>query len=150
MATLKKHNHSTIISVTPTIVLTAYSQYDVVGGVMTLNLGSGGMLRRIKIQDDDDQKEPYKLYLFRADPDIADDAAFAPTDAELDDLIDVVSVVAGDYEEWGGANTVAILNNLSVDIADTDPVISCYAVAQDTPDYAAVTALTFEFTFWVH
>lgn len=150
MTGLKKHNTITRLRVTPTITTDAYTQYDVVGGAMTLNVGGGGTIRHIKIQDDDDQKEPYKLYFFAADPDIANDAAFAPTDAELDDLLATVEITADDYDEWGGANTVAFKYNANVDIPDGISTVILYAVAQDTPDYGATNALTFEVTYWTN
>ena len=152
MAGLKRQLNTERKSVTPTIKITgAYTQYDVVGGAMSLVTGGDITLRQVLLQDDGDQKEAYKLYFFRADPAIADDAAFAPTDAELDDLAATISITASNYDEWGGANTVADVHDLNVEIVGAT-TFYVYAVAQATPDHSAgaATDLTFQFIYFTH
>lgn len=152
MPSLKRQLRGDWQAITPTLQISgAYSQYDVVGGAMSLVTGGDITLRQVIVQDDGDQKEPYKLYFFRADPDIADDAAFAPTDAELDNLAGSVSILASNYDEWGGANTVADIQDLNIELTGAT-TFYVYAVAQDTPDHSggAASDLTFQFVYWTH
>ena len=89
-----------------TVALDAYTDGDVVGGLLTFDVHTamgGGLINRVRLVDEDSQDEPYNLYLFNAVPStIVDDAAFAPTVADLQKLIAVVSI--------SGATTVNSLD----------------------------------------
>lgn len=132
----------------------AYTAGDVVGGLITFDVdspGNGGYVSRVKIVDDADQKEAYKLYVFDEVPStIADDAAFAPTVADLKKLINVIAIAAADYTTING-NAYAI-KSLGADIVDFKTVsgenLYAYLVCDDTPDYAAATDLTIEIQAW--
>ena len=55
------------VEVALTVGTDAYTAGDVVGGMITINVespGNGGYISRVKITDDADQKEAYKLYVF--------------------------------------------------------------------------------------
>lgn len=143
------------VSVTPTIALTAYTAGDVVGGLMTFTFTSSrpfdGVIRSVLVTDDDNQKEGYTLYIFNALPStIADDAAFAPALADLKKIATTVVVAAGDYTTDGG-NAWALLGGhedakMEVMVHSDTGALYMYAVATDTPDYAAATDLTFAIT----
>lgn len=138
------------LSVTPTITLNAYTAGDVVGGLITFagagGSGGGGKLRSVMVVDDADQKEPYTLYFFDELPStIANDAAFAPTVADLKKLVATVLVEASDYTTLN-SNAFALLGDhedAAMDVAFVGLNLYMYAVAGDTPDYAAATDLTF-------
>ena len=140
-------------TVTPTIDTDAYSASDVVGGLLTFNVHSPsgvGILDNLRIVDDDNEKAACKLYLFNDVPStIADDAAFAPTVADLKKLIAIVSVAADDYTELN-SNAVAFVNINENDAvmysADGKGNLYGYLVCDATPTYAAATDLTLTLT----
>jgi len=91
-----------IARVTPTITVGAYSQNDVLGGLLTFKVpgtAGGGLLNRIAIVDDGAVDNVGKLHIFDDLPaTIADNAAISGlATANLHDLLTVVTVVAGDW-----------------------------------------------------
>ena len=90
------------LDVTVTPDTDAYTAGDVVGGLLTFPVMGrnmdGGILQSAVIIDQDSVAAEMTLYLFDAEPStIADDAAFAPTVADLNKLIRVVTFAAADY-----------------------------------------------------
>lgn len=141
-----------IRTVEPTLLVTlnAYSIGDVVGGLLTIpvdSAGGGGVLRQLSIIDDADQKEPYSLYLFDQLPStIANDAAFAPTVADLKKIIAKITIAALDYETLN-SNAYALKTGLDIEFVAPNGNLYGYLVAVDTPDYAATTDLLLRLTF---
>lgn len=146
------------ISVAPTIdIVDAYTANDVIGGLMIFavgGIGGGGSIRSILIADDDNEKAASTLYIFNEKPTtIADDAAFAPTIADLKKLITTVTVEAGDYATVN-SNAYAILGghedlatkNMDVPFVAVDGNLYIYNVCTATPTYTAATDLTFAIT----
>lgn len=125
----------------------AYSDGDVVGGLLTFTLTglrqNGGMLNGLLLTDAANQSEPYRLYLFHELPStIADQAAFAPTIADLKKLFAVVTIAAADYLTPNSLGVVIKedINNIFV---TTNNKLYGYLVANgSTPDYAAGTNLS--------
>ncbi len=75
-------------SITPTITGGAYSDNDVVGGLLTFTGLRGGTLQSILVCDNAAQAVDYLLLLFNAAPtSIADNATFDITDADLAKII---------------------------------------------------------------
>ena len=139
------------ITVTPTVTLSAYTAADVVGGLMTFAVtdqGFDGAIRRIICTDDANQKEQYVLYIFDSLPStIANDAAFAPTYADLKLLRDKVTLATADWATLDG-NAVAILGGhedgaMEIPCHSDNGDLYMYAVATDTPDYVAATDISF-------
>lgn len=129
-----------------TISTDAYAAGDVVGGLLTLDASGiveGSTLNSVLVVDDDDEKAALYLYLFNAAPTtIADNAAFAPTVADLKKLITRVTVPAASY--------VTLNGNAYVDVTDIGKVLTGftgslygYLVTQaaTTPTYTAATDL---------
>lgn len=148
------YNQTKTITPDLAVTLSAYTIGDVVGGLITINVsggaatGGGGVLRRLMLVDDADQKEPYTLYLFDQKPGvIANDDAFAPTVADLKKMIAKVSIAAGDYVTLNG-NAIAIKEQLEIDYTCVEGYLYGYLVAVDTPDYAAAADLTLRLTVW--
>lgn len=140
------------IAVTPTIGTVAYTAGDVVGGLMTFGItdqGFDGQLSSILVTDAAAQGEAYTLYVFEAVPStIADDAAFAPTLADLKKLVTTVAVGTADY---GHGGSMALLGGhedteMKVPVHSNNGDLYIYAVAVATPDQVAVTDLTFTAT----
>lgn len=139
------------ISVTPTVTLNAYTAGDVVGGLMTFTVSgsrpASGEIRKIVLVDDANQKEQYTLLIHDDTPStIANDAAYAPTVADLKLIIDEVVVATADWSSWN-SNAVAIIGSyedgeMHIPFHTEDGKLYMYLVATDTPDYAAATDLT--------
>lgn len=149
-------NRQKIVSLTPTIGVDAYTANDVVGGLLTFdvsNAGAGGVVRWVRIVDDDAEDAQLNLYLFSDTPtSIADDAAFAPTVADLKKLVGKVEFAAADYETTGGNSFVIKrggLNTADVDFYTTTGDIFGYLVAVGTPTYTAATDLTITIGVWL-
>lgn len=129
----------------------AYSANDVIGGLLTFSLtGSStgsGVLNSLKVCDNDNEGAAGALWLFRpgssnAAPTAAlDNAAFAPTITDLENLIVVITL--------GTFTTVNSLKEQVVeDINKTfhvdNNIIYGYFVPSGTPTYAGTKRLTFE------
>jgi len=140
------------IAVTADIGTKAYTASDVVGGLTTFAItdhGFDGQLSSVLVTDAAAQGEAYTLYFFEAEPSaIADDAAWAPTLADLKKLVTTVVVGTVDYSHGG---SVALLGEhedaeMRVPLHSDSGNLYMYAVATATPDYAAVTDLVFTAT----
>lgn len=139
------------VTVTPTLTLNAYTAVDVVGGLMTFDFGpvsNGGVIRQILITDAAAQSEQYSLYIFDDEPTtIANDAAFAPAIADLGKLVDVVTVATADWTEINSLDWAIIGSfedgEMRIPFSSVSGNLYMYAVATDTPDYAAADDLTF-------
>lgn len=145
------YNENVLYDVTPAITAGAYSAGDVVGGLITIPIkgaGGGGTMRRIIVVDDANVKGDLKIYLFTDAPTtIADNAAFAPTIADLKKLIGIVPVAAADYVTLN-SNAVAIADDLGIDFFVPGENLYAYVVVDGIETYAAVTDLTIRFGFW--
>lgn len=125
----------------------AYSANDVVGGLLTFdvaNAAGSGCVQAVRLVDDDNENAAMTLYLFNAAPTVfADDAAFAPTVADLKKLIGIVTIAAGNYVTLNG-NSVALLQGPSspnVFFKTATGMIYGYLVCTGTPTYTAATDL---------
>lgn len=139
--------------VTPTVKVSgAYTANDVMGGLQTVTLKEGrftsGTIRRVNLVDDDSEGAALTIYVFDALPStIADDAAFAPTVADLKKLCGVISVAAGDYVTVNG-NDYMLKTEQNIDFNSTTGAVYLYIVCTATPTYTAATDLTLELWVW--
>lgn len=145
------YNRTITAQLSPTISTTAYTANDVVGGLLEFDVvesGGGGVVGQIEIADDHDVKAAFKLYLFNAAPTtIANDAAFAPTIADLQKLIGIVEIAAADYSTING-NAWAQVKDLNIWYSAQTGTLYGYLVSDATPDYNATTDLTITLTAW--
>ena len=91
-----------IARVTPTLTVGAYSQNDVMGGLLTFPVpgtAGGGLFNRAAMVDDGQNKNVGKLHLFDDVPaTIADNAAISGLAvADLHNLLEVISIASGDW-----------------------------------------------------
>jgi hypothetical protein len=150
------YNRNVTVETTPTITAGAYSANDVIGGLQTINVkaGFGGTIRRINVVDDDSEAAAMTLYVFDQQPSaFADNAAFAPTVADLKKLVDTVAIATGDYVTIN-SNDYVIKKDINIDYdtentGGTDSTFYVYAVVTGTPTYTATTDLTFRYTVWI-
>ena len=120
----------------------AYTAGDVIGGLLTFRVGTesgGGAITRLLITDDDSQGAAGSLYLFNAAPTtFADNAAFAPVDADLTKLetvIPIPSFTTVNSRDWG--ESASILHVFQHGIG----VLYGYYVTSGTPTYSASSTI---------
>jgi len=132
-------------SVTPTITAGAYGALDVVGGMLTFNVSGtpqGGILNRVIVVDDDNEKAVLTLYLFGTKPStIADNAAFTPAVADLKALFAKVAIAADNYVTLN-SNAIAIIDDVNCVLPANNGQIYGYLVCTATPTYTATSDLT--------
>jgi len=133
--------------------LDAYTAGDVVGGLLTSDAirqrEGAGYIAWVRLVDDDDQAEGYSLYCYYEVPStIADDAAFAPLEADWTKTFTTITIAAADYDQAG--DDAAVLSD-GADAASGKyhffPVLATgklnfYLVATTTPDYTDADDLT--------
>jgi hypothetical protein len=139
-------SEGTTIAQTPTIDTDAYTAGDNVGGLLTFasaarNSGGGGVIKNMIIIDDAGQDAELELWLFdRTFTAGDDDDAWAPTEADLENCIGVITTSG---ETWRAAGTPSVI---SVEIAmryDLDGTsLFGRLVTRGTPTYAATDDLT--------
>lgn len=149
-------NRQLIVQVTLTVDTNAYTANDVVGGLITFNIanvGAGGVVRWARLVDDDNEKAEMNLYLFNSLPStIADDAAFAPTVADLKKMVGKISFAASEYETIN-SNAINIqrgsADGVDIDFYTSGDNIFGYLVAVSTPAYTAATDLHITLGVWL-
>ncbi len=142
----------------PTITTTdtAYSAGDVIGGIIALAAplasGSPVSLRSIVLKDDKNAKPDLQILFFRSSPagTYTDNAAVAPSTADMGALVGIQVVAAADWVTIQGAAKAVVQYQI-----DEGPVLGpattnlyMVIVAVSAPDYAAnSTDLTAELGF---
>ncbi len=135
---------------TPTITAGgAYAAEEVVGGLLQFTPGGdSNILNGLTLIDDDSEMASLKLFIFDEQPSaIADNAAFAPTRADLDKLIATIYIPTFNYE--------TLPNIAAAYVPDINQVVPstfwAYLVTDgSTPTYTATTDLTLKLTFEVY
>lgn len=156
----RQYNHTATIDIALTVDTDAYTANDVVGGLITIAVpkSRGGTIRRVNLVDADNEDAAFTLHFFDQLPStIADDAAFAPTIADLKKRIGVVTIVAGNYRTDNSLSTADIHDvnydydatvGLTLSEQSASGKIYAYLVATATPTYTATTDLTLRVTIW--
>jgi len=134
------------ISQTPTVTAGAYSANDAVGGLLTfanaarVSAGSG-IIKDVILIDDAGQDVALELWLFNQTfTNMSDNAAWAPSEADLRNLVAIIS--SGDGA-WRAAGTPSV-NNIEVARAYNLTGTSLFGqlVTRGTPTFAATDDVT--------
>lgn len=132
----------------PVVSLVAYAAGDAVGGLLEFPLalpypGKSGRVVGIQIIDRDAIAAGLTLQLFKQTfTPSADNAAFAPSDADAANAIGNIAVVAGDYA-GGTLNKVAAkATDLPFQLPATGTSLFGQLFTQGTPTYVSTGALT--------
>lgn len=140
-----------IVEITPVITAGAYSDNDVIGGLLTLSVSmASGFIKRIMVICKDNEKAAINFHIYNAAPTvIADNAAFAPTDADTAKKIARVPLLTTEYTSDGSLNaTGEPLTKLPVEFTTVDGNLYCFAVLPTGVSYTAVNDLVFKFFVW--
>jgi len=138
------------IAITPTISAAAiYAAGDALGGLLEFtdagnaDYGSG-VIEGLVIIDDDQEQDGLELHLFdRTFTATADNAPWDPTDADLENWIGFLEIVAGDYADFTD-NSAAILRNqnLPFNLVSGGTSLFGQLVTRETPTYTLVGDIT--------
>ena len=136
-----------VVTDTPTITAGIYSANDAVGGLITFTNAVSPDLRTGTIQafiliDDGLQSDATELHLFdRAFTPTADNAAFAPSDADLLNHLGYVELATGDYTDFA-TNSVGFVKNQKLPFVLNGTSLFGQLVTRGTPTYTATDDLT--------
>ena len=139
-------SHGITITQTPTITAGAYVAGDAVGGLLTFAdaarlTGGGGVIKDVLIIDDAGVSVELELWLFdQIFTAIADNAAWAPTEADLENLVTVISTVDIDYFDASNHTVVPVEVARRYDCVGVD--LFGQLVTRGTPTYDAIDDLT--------
>ena len=139
------------IFITPAITAGAYTSGDALGGLLNFAsaaavAGGRGTITKVVIVDDDNKLQPIDLVLFNQTfTATADNAPFAPSEADLENCIGHISIAATDYASFN-ANAVATKRNVGFDYTLTGTSLFGQMVIRDVGGYAAVDDLTIKIT----
>lgn len=128
---------------TPVVTAGIYSANDVVGGRMSFFAGNNGVLRSVIATDKASVGMACKLYIFDAQPTtLADNAAFAPTEADLKKLIATIAIAGADWVTLATRDHV----QKAVEIPYRSPSSTLYAylTCDATPTFLATDDLWFK------
>lgn len=137
------------ISVTRPANTTQYTAGDVMGGLFTFSVaaGSSAFVRGAVFIDSaaEATKPEFDLFLFSAEPTVAaDNAAFAPTDAEMLKCVEALVFLASNFKT-AGANGVITRTGLDIPYTHvTDRNLYGVMVARNT--YTPVSSEVFTLT----
>jgi hypothetical protein len=139
--------HSTVVTVSPTVDTAIYASGDLMGGKLTLAsaarvAGGTGMIHSLTIVDQDNEKAALDIVFFESDPTgttFTDQAALDVADADMLNVVGVVSVSASDYVSFVD-NAVATLRNIGLSFKlDSGTSLFAAIVSRGTPTYTAAT-----------
>ena len=146
------HGEGVTLALKPTITAGAYTAGDAVGGLLTFplaartNISEGGsILTDVLIVDDAGQDAELELWLFNQTfTAMADNAAWAPAETDLENLIAVVSTEDSALG-WLAAGTPSAINvecTRRIDLVAGGTSLFGQLVTRGTPTYAATDDLT--------
>jgi hypothetical protein len=150
-----------MVNVPITVTLDAYTQYDVVGGLLTSaavpQIKGGGYIAWGRLTDGATQAEPYILYCYYKTPStFADSAAFVPLEADHLKLFTTLNIPAANYLTTGTEADVAFFSGKDIVTGEYHmfPALETgkldfYLWSQLTPDYAAAGDLTLDLCIMV-
>ena len=130
----------------PTITAGAYSANDAVGGLLTfenaaLVSGAGGFVTDMQIIDDAGQDAELELWLFdQTFTAMADNAAWAPSEADLENLIAIITTADGAWCAAGTPSVARVECLQRYELAATS--LFGQLVTRGTPTYAATDDIT--------
>lgn len=136
------------ISQTPTITAGAYSAGDTVGGLLTFAnaarvAGLGGVIKNMLIIDDAQQSVELELWLFNQTfTPIADNAPWAPSVADLENLIAIITTESGDWFESSNQGVADVEASKRFDLIAAGTSLFGQLVTRATPTFVATTDLT--------
>jgi len=141
------------VAQTPAVTAGIYTAKDAVGGLLTFASAarvSGGAvtIQSVVVTDLGAQSGTLMLALFdRTFTAIADNAAFAPSDADLANCIGVIPIYSTDYQAFSD-NAVATVRNIGLGVVLSGTSLFGQLMCTGTPTYASTSDLTLKLTLY--
>lgn len=121
-----------------------YSAGDCIGGKVStapaIEPEAHAMVRGITLKDDKNQKPGLQVLFFRSSPagTYTDNSPVAPTTADMQQLMGIVSIAAADWVTIQGTTKAVVSKELQLPVGTgSDLYLHFVLVATTTPDYAA-------------
>lgn len=139
---LRVGSWTTAVIQTPTVTAGVYVANDNVGGLLTFAnaarfSGGGGIVKEILIIDDASQSAELELWLWNQTFSAgADNAVWTPVEAELHNLVTIISTADGTYYTGGATGTVCMVE-VARQFNLTGTSLFGRLVTRGTPTYAA-------------
>ena len=128
------------LGVSSTAATAAYADNDLVGSLMTVNVGKSGILQFLTLQDLSAQNAALEVLVFTSNPGsttFTDNAAVDVADADLPRCKFQFSIGAGDYVSLAD-NSIGTVKNLALPYATADGnLYVALRSAAATPTYTA-------------
>ncbi len=141
LAEIQMRAEGTTVSQTPTVTAGAYAANDAVGGLLTFAnaarvTGGGGVVKNVIILDDAGQDAAMELWLFSVTfTAMSDNAAWAPSEADLRNLVVIVNTADGAWFAAGTPSAARIEVSQRYDLTGTS--LFGQLVTRGTPTFAA-------------
>lgn len=121
----------------------AYQAADCVGPVLTFPdvvraKSVGAVLLNVTVADRDDQKAALDIVFMHTDipsSDAPDNAAFAIVDSDLDNVLAVVGISTGDYDDLGGSSVATVKAPIVLASNGSSRSIYAHVITRGTPTY---------------
>lgn len=121
----------------------AYQAADCVGTLLTFPdvvraKSAGAVLLNVTIADRDDQKAALDFVLLHTSipsSDIPDNGASAIADTDLDNVIGVIGISTGDYDDLGGSSVATVRVPIVIASNANSRSIYGYLITRGTPTY---------------
>ena len=141
----------------PTISAAAiYTAGDALGGLLEFPnaariVGGGGWITKVVITDNDQEIAPIDVVFFdRAFAPTADNAAFNPSDPDMQNCIGYIDVAATDYANFANNSEAAKASGLRMpfdyDLRGGGTSLFAQMVVRDTPTYTNTNDITIKIT----
>ena len=140
------------IAQTPTITAGAYAAGDVVGGLLTFAQAASiykgeGKIVKVVVIDDGGQDENLILHLFdRTFTADADNAAWDPSDADMQNCIGHIEIPAANYMPGANNSQATVEADFAFDLAAVGTSLFGQLECVGTPTYTATDDLTIKIT----
>jgi hypothetical protein len=134
------------ISQTPAVTAGAYAANDAVGGILTFAnaarvAGGGGFIEGMVLLDDAGEDAATELWLFSETfTAMADNAAWAPSEADLRNLVGIITTANGAYFAAGTPSAAVVEADQRFDLLGTS--MFGQLVTRGTPTYVATDDVT--------
>jgi len=120
-----------------------YASGDALGEKNSVTLPEHGVIMAVVAQDRDKEDVDFDIVMFLSDiTGTTDNAAFDPTDAELNGCLGSITVTG--YKDFND-NAIATVDNVGLPYWATDGNVYFQCVTRGTPTYTATTDLSISF-----
>lgn len=137
-------------TVNPTVDTNVYAAGDAIDVLQSVaealrGADQSGIIEQVNVVDASGQDAELDLIFYRASvTDGTDNAAYAPSEAELKESAGVIKIVLGDYAAFGTPSVATVNPNLHLQF-EGSKILRFQIVSRGTPTYAGADDLQIQF-----